>query len=102
MCDRCRRVTRSAPADPVNRPSAAARGYDRQWRKIRAAKLARDPLCERCQAAGRVTPAIDVHHRRKFRQGRSIDWGLKTAPANLESVCKSCHAHYGRIERRGG
>jgi 5-methylcytosine-specific restriction enzyme A len=50
------------------------------WPRIRAAQLAREPLCRECGQ-----PASDVHHR----VARSVGGGNE--PGNLESVCGPCH-----------
>ena len=66
------------------RGSAASRGYDRRWRKIRATVLADEPLCRMCSAAGRVTAATEVDH---------IDgnaWNRDRS--NLRPLCKPCHS----------
>ena len=68
------------------RGSAAARGYDRRWRKVRKAKLGRQPLCERCKARGIATPAIEVDHIVPIREG-----GAPYAMKNLASICRRCH-----------
>ena len=73
------------------------------WRRIRAAKLARDPLCERClkgfvsviygpqfedngmatEHFPRIVPAVLVHH---------IDGDeLNNDPSNHQSLCVACH-----------
>ena len=57
-----------------------------QWRKLRALKLARDPLCEPCLKADWIKPAELVHHRQPIKQG-----GDPFAWDNLESICVSCH-----------
>ena len=54
-----------------------------RWRKIRSAKLARDPLCERCDLSGLAVPAYLVHHKDR-NQLNNKDW-------NLESLCNECH-----------
>lgn len=64
-----------------------------RWRKLRAAKLSAQPLCERCQQMGYVTGATEVHHRRpvewaKGWQGQSQRMYDIT---NLMSVCHRCH-----------
>ena len=69
-----------------NRPSAARRGYDRQWRRVRAIQLAREPLCQDCKRAGRVTPASEVHHVVALRDG-----GARLDLDNLASLCGPCH-----------
>lgn len=70
------------------RDSAARRGYDRQWRKTRERVLSRQPLCVDCEAAGRVTPATEVHHAVKLR----IAPERKHDRANLVPLCSECHA----------
>jgi 5-methylcytosine-specific restriction enzyme A len=68
----------------IPRPSPSARGYGRRWRKIRAAKLARDPLCEDHEALGEVVEATEVDH---------VDGDVgNVAYCNLRSLCKSCHS----------
>jgi 5-methylcytosine-specific restriction endonuclease McrA len=80
------------------RGSAAARGYDAAWRKLRAAKLAADPLCAWCLARGIVTAANTVDHIRPIseRPDLRMVWG------NLRSGCKPCHdAHTARETAAG-
>lgn len=72
----------------TERPSSAARGYDRQWRKTRERVLARQPLCADCEAAGRVTPATEVHHRVKL----AVAPRGKHQAENLVPLCRECHA----------
>lgn len=78
------------------RPSRSARGYDRRWQKIRAAYLARHPLCVACQAAGRVTAATEVDHVRRLADGGTHD------ERNLQALCKSCHSRKTAREGKGG
>ena len=70
----------------VTRGSAASRGYDRRWRKVRNNKLGRDPLCEHCLEMGRPTPAVDVDHVKPIKLG-----GARYSMRNLQSLCRSCH-----------
>lgn len=64
----------------------------RRWTALSKAKRQADPFCERCQRAGRITPATLVHHKVPIRDGGDPwDWD------NLESSCGSCQA----IEHRG-
>ncbi len=65
------------------RGKTAERGYGAGWRKVRAAKLADNPLCQRCEERGRTTLATEVHHRDHDQFNRR--------PENLESVCTPCH-----------
>lgn len=62
-------------------------------------QLTKKPLCERCEAKGRVTPANVVNHRERH-QG---DLVLFFDPRNHESVCKRCHDRdIQREERASG
>lgn len=72
------------------RDMARQRFYESEkWAKIRNAQRMRQPLCEDCLAAGRVTQMEEVHHL-------DNDW-RNCAPSNLVSLCKSCHS-----KRKGG
>lgn len=62
------------------RESAAKRGYGRAWRAIRAAFLRDHPNCH-CGAE-----ATEVDHIVSLRRGGS------NARANLQALCKQCHA----------
>lgn len=63
-----------------DRPTAAARGYDADWQKIRRAFLKRHSWCARCGKRATV-----VHHIRRIREGGTSVW------SNLEALCKACH-----------
>lgn len=69
------------------RGSASSRGYDRKWRRVRAAKLRADPLCEHCTREGRVRAATEVDHIIPIEQRPDLrlDWD------NLQSLCNPCH-----------
>ena len=68
----------------ANRGSAAERGYDSRWRKIRAQVLREEPLCRECKRNGRITAAVDVDH---------IDGNVEnTERSNLQPLCHSCHS----------
>lgn len=66
------------------RESAAARGYDGQWRKIRIAHLRTNPVCV-VPGCGRA--AYDVDHIVPIRQG-----GARLDRNNLQSFCHACHS----------
>jgi 5-methylcytosine-specific restriction protein A len=58
------------------------------WQRLRKAKLSRDPLCEDCQAMGRITPANHVDHCHAINDG-----GDAFPPLDeLSSKCASCHS----------
>jgi 5-methylcytosine-specific restriction enzyme A len=61
------------------RGTAVERGYGSAWRRIRAAFLAKHPLCWCGQ------PATDVDHIVAKRAGGTDDW------SNLQALC---HAHH--------
>ena len=68
--------------------SAAARGYDGDWRRLRLAHLAAHPQCDDCRRSGRLTPATQVHHIERFvglNDPRRLD------PRNCQSICEPCH-----------
>lgn len=66
-----------------DRPHAAARGYDRDWKRLRKWKLRRDPICELCGKAA----ASMVHHVKKI-----VDCpDCRLRQENLQSVCRACH-----------
>jgi 5-methylcytosine-specific restriction protein A len=79
------------------RPSASRRGYDEDWKKVRAAHLAAHPLCP----CGR--PAKHVDHKVALEAGGTSEEG------NLQSYCHSCHSRktcaldggFGRPKHRG-
>lgn len=58
----------------------------RRWRKLRAAHLDGQPLCQRCAAKGLTVAATIVHHVHAIADG-----GDPWDPGNLESICLDCH-----------
>ena len=71
-----------------HRPSAALRGYDRRWRRLRRMVLAREPLCRACRAMAppRYTPSTQVDHIVPKSEG-----GPDTF-ANLQGLCATHHS----------
>ena len=68
------------------RPSAALRGYGRDWQARRAQVLGERPLCEDCLARGLTVAATDVDHvTAKAAGGDEQD-------ANLRALCRPCHS----------
>ena len=63
------------------------------WRKIRAAKLNRDPLCQICLENGLTVPAVLVHHCDENQ--------LNNRDENLKSLCVSCHEEVHKKDRWG-
>jgi len=87
VCSRCG-VLRAQFAAAVDerRGSAAQRGYDARWRRLRDAHLAREPLCRMCQRSDRVSAAVLVDHITPIADG-----GAVLDDANLQSLCRRCH-----------
>jgi 5-methylcytosine-specific restriction endonuclease McrA len=60
----------------------------RKWAKLRALKLAINPLCEPCERRGGLVPASVVDHVLAIAAG-----GEPFPPlSGLMSMCSSCHA----------
>lgn len=70
------------------RGSAAARGYDGQWRKLRRLFLNAHPLCVDPfkDHPGQVVAASEVDHITPKTQGGTDAW------INLQALCKHCHS----------
>lgn len=76
----------------AQRPTARARGYDRDWEKARADYLAAYPSCRRCgQPAALVDHIIPIRkapHRRLDR-------------TNFQSLCTACHSSWKQAKEKG-
>jgi 5-methylcytosine-specific restriction endonuclease McrA len=69
------------------------RVYDtRQWRKLRAAKLAQDPVCQYC----RRERATVADHGKRIKDGGAA-WNI----SNLVSSCWACHQSKRQAEKDG-
>lgn len=72
------------------RGSSDERGYDRDWRRLRAAFLMQHPLCQ-CDDCDdgriKITAAEVVDHIKTIRQAPE----LRLAWNNLRSMAKRCH-----------
>ena len=67
---------------------------DKRWKKLRAAKLRENPLCERCESKNTINPASEVHHKIPFDTGVTIEQTEELAfdYDNLMSLCIPCHS----------
>jgi len=101
----CPNVTRSgsycathARANERQRGSAAQRGYDSGWRRVRARYLAAHPWCADPFGVHGGVPvaATDVDHIQRRRSGGSDD------DSNLQALCHACHSRKTVVEGRGG
>lgn len=94
VCSRCGPLrTRVQAAHDEQRGTAAQRGYDGRWQRLRLAFLNEHPVCAHCLASGFVVPATDVHHLVPRRDGGS------DADSNLQALCHACHS---RVTAGGG
>lgn len=69
------------PRPVDDRPSAAKRGYDQKWRRIRAHFLKFKQMCAECG-----TTATEVDHIKPLAAGGTHKW------ENLRPLCKPCHS----------
>jgi 5-methylcytosine-specific restriction protein A len=76
---------------PDGRESAAKRGYDRRWRKLRLMYLRAHPLCETCG-----DPAIIADHIIPKAAGGEDSW------ENLQALCQTCHNRKIAQEKQAG
>jgi 5-methylcytosine-specific restriction protein A len=87
VCVNCGPIRRAKDrAHDEHRGTAAQRGYDSTWRKVRRMQLAQSPLCFDCGKDGGVVLATEVHHIKARRLG-----GENTED-NLMSLCKTHHS----------
>lgn len=80
------------------RASAAVRGYDWTWRKLRRWFLLRNPLCVMCLEEGHIVKATVPDHVVPVRKApdRRLD------ETNLRALCKHHHdQHTQRTTRHG-
>lgn len=82
------------------RPTSDQAFYSTQlWKKVRSAKLDTNPLCQACEAAGRIPipPARPVDHVIPITlRGAAVDM------RNLCSLCDACHDRKSALERHRG
>jgi len=68
----------------------------KEWKQARAAVLARDNyLCVKCIERDKLNEAYAVDHIVPLR----VDWSLRFAQPNLQSLCHSCHSVKTRCEQ---
>ena len=67
--------------------------HTERWLRLRKEKLTAQPLCERCQQQGLVTPATEVHHVTPVEDGLTLaaKRRLMYDPNNLRALCHACH-----------
>jgi 5-methylcytosine-specific restriction endonuclease McrA len=116
----CHSGTSTVPQrPPVHRPAGlpqrstqrrkktAERGYGYRWQKYRLAFLRDHPICVRCEADGKLTPATQVDH---VVPVNGADDPAFFEPSNHQALCQSCHSTktnqedggFGRTPNRRG
>ena len=67
--------------------------HTNKWLRLRRAKLTSNPICERCQAEGRITPSREVHHVTPVEDGLTArdKQTLMYDSNNLQALCHDCH-----------
>lgn len=93
----CANLTREGYCE-AHRGLAKARRTSAAWhdwyklpvwtRQLRPQQLLREPFCRVCAAQGKREYATEVDHITPHR-GR---WSVFVDPANLESLCHTCHS----------
>nr|WP_240540526.1 HNH endonuclease [Paracoccus sp. pheM1] len=80
-CQQARQLERKRRYDRT-RPTASQRGYNGEWRKLRAEFLRLHPTCAFCGA-----DAEHVDHKVRHRGNKALllNWN------NLQSLCAHCH-----------
>lgn len=64
-----------------------------RWQTLRKQKLSSNPLCQDCQAEGKVMAASEVHHIIPCESAKSVREmeRLMFDYNNLRSLCHDCH-----------
>ncbi|KGQ32246.1 HNH endonuclease [Gallibacterium anatis] len=79
---------------------AHKRGYNSKWRQYREQYLKANPLCVRCLANGKYTPATVIDHIKPVENGQSDP--LFWVASNHQALCRDCHSYKTRvIDKRG-
>lgn len=66
--------------------------HSQAWADARERALVRDAhLCQHCLEAGRVEPAVMVHHIVELTPANVNDPNFSTNTSNLVSLCDRCH-----------
>ncbi|QQN73943.1 HNH endonuclease signature motif containing protein [Croceicoccus sp. YJ47] len=81
-----------------DRRKTAERGYGSKWQRERLVFLDQHPLCERCEADGRVEAATVVNHRIPHKGNMKLFWDR----SNWEATCKRHHDSDIQREERSG
>lgn len=75
-----------------------------RWLRLRKAVLEAHPVCQMCEAVGRISAATEVHHIvpcETARNGREMST-LMYDPHNLMALCHHCHVQVHMTLGKGG
>lgn len=72
---------------PRQQASAAARGYDADWKRLRERVLLEEPVCRFCERRGLAVAATVVDHIEPL----SIAPDRRLDRSNLQALCAPCH-----------
>jgi 5-methylcytosine-specific restriction protein A len=94
---------RADAAEPAAAASHHGEPRSPQWPKVRAAYLAKHPVCEACGSKGTAEHPLQCHHIRPFHWGEVNEEGepLELDPKNLITLCvdgvghTNCHLMIG-------
>lgn len=67
----------------MNRDTAQARGYNKQWQSLQGDHIKRYPTCVRCGQ-----PGCMVDHIQPIKKAPH----LRLEPTNFQTMCQRCHA----------
>lgn len=64
-----------------------------KWLMLRREILTKYPICQRCEAEGRLIPATEVHHVRPVEEAFSKAERVQRMydPHNVRALCHDCH-----------
>ena len=62
-------------------------GYDHKWRTMSERIRRQRPLCEDCEARGKVVPSVECHHVIAIKD----DPTRRLDPSNVVALCGECH-----------
>jgi len=82
--------------DRETRGTAAQRGYDAYWVRVRDAYAREHPLCEDHLERGETVAMTLVDHKIPLPYGERLD------PKNLRSLCDPCHGAKSARDRAVG
>lgn len=67
--------------------------HTNKWLRLRRDVLTKHPICQRCEAEGRLTPATEVHHIRPVEEAFTKAERVQRMYDihNVRALCHACH-----------